>query len=192
MTVSFVNTDTTWNTYATTALLTAAPSARLANGTYAVVTGYGVYKLAKNSTSTVDNINVVASDVGTDQWILSYTQHLIQNSTAVIDQSQILGANNGGSLASANNLTVPVGASFYTVTGTTTINLISTIGWSSGDQITLQFASTPTVAYNQTPATGFAALILSAHVNITTITANSTLTLVYNGTTWSEVGRCIV
>lgn len=72
----------------------------------------------------------------------------------------------------------------------TQMNGIATAGWTAGSVVILQFASTPTVK-NATAATaGFASFKLAGAADFVA-TADDTMTLVYDGTTWSETARSV-
>lgn len=94
----------------------------------------------------------------------------------------------GSDVASANDITLGLG-NLFTVTGGTTINRITTTDWQAGAEVTLHFASTPTVAHQGAATTGTLARInLSGSANFVA-TANSRLRLYYDGTDWWELGR---
>jgi hypothetical protein len=87
------------------------------------------------------------------------------------------------SIASIDPLNLPVNGSQFIVTGTTTMGSLN--GGSAGRVVTLVFSniliiSSSTGAYN--------AMRLSGNANYTS-SANSTLTLLNNGTQWVEIGR---
>lgn len=91
-------------------------------------------------------------------------------------------------VASAGTITVGNG-NYAVVTGTTTINYITTTGFTAGSVICLKFSGALTLAHNtgSVPAST-AALLLRGSQNLTT-TANDTITLVYDGTNWRELAR---
>ena len=96
----------------------------------------------------------------------------------------------GADVASAGTITLTQG-NFFDITGTTTIDFITTTLWKQGTPITLQFDSAVTINHDtgSVPAnTG--ALFLDGSVNIA-FTAGSTLTVVYDGTYWRETGRMV-
>lgn len=97
----------------------------------------------------------------------------------------------GADVASGGTITLGVG-NYFDVTGTTTINYITTTGWTAGSMVTLQFDASVTVAHNtgSVPAnTG--AILLAGAVNLSA-TAGDTLTLRYDGTTWREIARAVI
>lgn len=104
----------------------------------------------------------------------------------ITTSGRFLGAQ--ATVASANDITLTTGNVFQ-ISGTTQINTIATTSWTSGSMITLQFAGSLTVA-NNTAGTG-AVILLAGGANFSA-TANDTLTLIYNGTNWSEVSRAVI
>lgn len=86
-------------------------------------------------------------------------------------------------VASAGNLLLPANHSIFTITGTTNISFIS--GWWTGREITLIFSGTLTVANG---GGGQLGILLSGGANFSAV-ANSTLTLIHNGSTWLEKSR---
>jgi hypothetical protein len=96
----------------------------------------------------------------------------------------------GADVASASTLTLGNG-NYFKVTGTTTIDYITTTGWQAGSEVTLEFAAALTVTNGGgAPPGGTAALKLAGAANFSA-TADDTLTLVYNGTSWIEKCRSV-
>ena len=95
----------------------------------------------------------------------------------------------GANVASANDMVLGNDGNFFSITGTTTINTISANNWQSGSVIKLQFNDNITVKHN-TAGTG-ASLLLSGAGDMSA-TADDTLTLVYDGTTWRELARTVI
>jgi len=96
----------------------------------------------------------------------------------------------GANVASAGNLTLGSAGNSFSITGTTTINAITTTNWQAGSIIILIFASTPTVKHNTAGGAGTAKMLLNGGVNFVA-TANDVLTLIYDGTNWLECSRSI-
>lgn len=98
----------------------------------------------------------------------------------------------GADVASAGTLTLGTDGNTFGITGTTTINYITIANWQAGSIITLIFAASLTVTHNagSVPA-GTQAILLSGAGNLSA-TANDTLTLVNDGTTWREIARCVI
>lgn len=94
------------------------------------------------------------------------------------------------SQGSANDLDLNTG-NFFAITGTTTINRISKVNWTSGSIIILQFSGSLTVTHNAASGGNYIGILLAGAVNFSA-TANDTLTLAYNGTNWVEVARSVI
>ena len=95
----------------------------------------------------------------------------------------------GADIASGNNITLGTDGNYFDITGTTQVNTISATNWIAGSIVVLQFDDIVTVAHN-TAGTG-ASILLASSANFSA-TANDTLTLVYDGTTWREVARTAI
>lgn len=91
-------------------------------------------------------------------------------------------------VASANDITLGDG-NYFDITGTTQVNTIAATGWTAGSVVTLQFDASVTVKHN-TSGTG-ASLLLAGAADFSA-TADDTLTLVYDGTTWRETARTVI
>lgn len=96
----------------------------------------------------------------------------------------------GADVASANDLTLGAGGNCFHITGTTTINAITTTNWSSGSHIVLIFDAATTVKNNTAGGANTAVMLLSGGADFTT-SANDTLKLIYDGTSWFELSRSI-
>jgi len=98
----------------------------------------------------------------------------------------------GADVASADTIILGNDGNYFDITGTTQINHISNSGWQSGSIVMLQFDASVTVAHNAGSETGSEASILLSGAGNLSATANDTLTLVYDGTTFREVARTII
>ena len=96
----------------------------------------------------------------------------------------------GANVASAGDLTLGSAGNSFSITGTTTINAITTTSWQAGSVIRLIFASTPTVKHNTAGGASTAKMLLNGGVDFVA-TANDVLTLIYDGTNWLECSRSI-
>ncbi len=97
----------------------------------------------------------------------------------------------GGDVASATTLTLSGGNSFD-ITGTTTINHITTSNWQAGSEILLQFDASVTVTHNAgSPPGGTVPLLLSAAGNMSA-TVNDTLSLWYDAVAFREKCRTVI
>lgn len=91
----------------------------------------------------------------------------------------------GAAVASANDMTLGTDGNVFSITGTTQINGIATANWQAGSQVTLIFASTPTVKHNTAAGAGFASILIDGNADFSAA-ANTVLELVYNGTNWID------
>jgi hypothetical protein len=91
------------------------------------------------------------------------------------------------SVASANDLTLGAGNQNI-VSGTTTINAITTANWTAGSRVTLIFSGALTVKHNTAGGAGTAKIFLAGSADLSTA-ANTVLVLEYDGTQWQEVSR---
>lgn len=97
----------------------------------------------------------------------------------------------GSDVASGTTITLSKG-NYFDVTGTTTINHISTSGWTVGSFVVLQFDASVTVTHDgASPPAGTVPIKLAAAGNFGA-TANDTLMLVYDGTYFREVARTAI
>lgn len=101
----------------------------------------------------------------------------------------------GTDVASASTITLGSGNTFE-LTGTTTVDLITSTNWYEGSKITL--IANESVTINHATATSGADItILLAGAAAFNMTANDTLTLVYSSTTaggiaWREISRAVI
>jgi len=93
----------------------------------------------------------------------------------------------GADVSSAGDLTLGVGNVFH-ITGTTTINAITTTDWQAGSEVTLIFDASVTVK-NNTAGGGSTAVMRLGGAADFAATARDVLKLVYDGTEWFEVTR---
>lgn len=94
----------------------------------------------------------------------------------------------GADIASANDLTLGTDGNTFGITGTTTINAITTANWLAGSHVTLIFAAATTVKHNTAGSGGTAKMFLAGSADLTTA-LNTVLGLVYDGTQWQETFR---
>lgn len=92
----------------------------------------------------------------------------------------------GAAIASAATITLGTDGNYFRITGTTGISAITVTGWNAGSVVILSFAGALTITHG----TGAAAIRCAGSVNIS-ITAESQLTLVFDGTLWRETARAI-
>jgi len=109
----------------------------------------------------------------------------------VTDGSSGVGAllgSKGADIASANDITLG-NANYFVVTGTTQINTIAATNWTAGSCIVLQFSGSLTVK-NATAGAG-AQLKLAGSADFSA-TADDTLSICYDGSTWRETARTAI
>lgn len=95
----------------------------------------------------------------------------------------------GADVAAASTTTLGADGNVFGITGTGTINYITTTNWQAGSEITLRFAAAATVNHNTGSVPGStAAILLSGAANIT-FAANTILKLVYDGSNWIDVRK---
>ena len=98
----------------------------------------------------------------------------------------------GSDVASASTLTPGSAANSFDVTGSTTIDYITTTGWQAGAVILLKFEASVTVTHNAGSVPGSTAAILLAGAANFSATADDTLLLLYDGANWREIARTVV
>lgn len=97
----------------------------------------------------------------------------------------------GADVASAGTLTLGTDGNRFDVTGTTTINYITTTGWTAGSVVILRFTGILTFTHNAgTVPANTAALDLTASGNIATA-AGTRIILCYNGSKWEQVAPVV-
>lgn len=90
----------------------------------------------------------------------------------------------GVNVPSASTLTLGGDGNTFAVTGTTTVNYITTTGWTSGSHVTLTFTASTTLTHNAgSPPAGTAAIFTQSGSNYQT-KAEQVVELVYDGTYW--------
>ena len=120
----------------------------------------------------------------------SYRRLPVFVSSAVI--SGRLQSHKGADVASADEITLGTDGNYFDITGATAINHINNAGWQSGSLVVLQFDGSVTVNHNAGSPTGSEASILLSGGSNFSATANDTLMLVYDGTTFREVARTAI
>jgi len=104
---------------------------------------------------------------------------------------RIIGAK-GADVASADEMALGTDGNYFDITGTTTINHITNTAWVAGAIVVLQFDASVTVTHNAGSPAGTEASILLSGAADFSATADDTLTLVYDGTTFREVSRTVI
>ncbi len=94
----------------------------------------------------------------------------------------------GIDVVSANDLSLGADGNVFNITGTTTINAITTANWQAGSVIVLLFAGALTLKHNTAGSGGTARIFLAASSDMTTA-ANTIVTIFYDGTQFQEIAR---
>lgn len=121
-------------------------------------------------------------------YIGGYTTPSLAGSSGGGGDEQILGGK-GADLTAAAQMDVGNDGNYFVVNGITTIEHLSTEGWTAGSIIYLQFSNAPVVA-DSVPAApdGYAAIELSGDDDFQA-SSDDVLTLAYDGATWREIAR---
>lgn len=156
--------------------------------------GNGTRQIARAAINITNLTNTAASEAGD---LSFYAQ---TGGTAMTEKFRVNAVNNrslvrlsynkGANVASAGDLTLGGDGNVFSITGTTTINAITTTDWVAGSEVILIFASTPTVSNNTAGGANTAPILLAGGANFNA-TANDVLRLVYDGTNWIEVSRSV-
>lgn len=94
-------------------------------------------------------------------------------------------------IASAGTLDISVTSSeSIFVSGTTTINLMSSVGRKKGDKVTLVFAASLTLTHSSVDSGTNDPFVLAGASNFSA-TSDDALTVIYNGNKWVEIARSI-
>lgn len=133
---------------------------------------------------------------GTFYWLVTQAggtgvRQSLRLSAPVVAVDGRLQGSMGDPVVAANSLTLGMGGNLFHITGATQINAITTANWQAGSEVTFIFDSTPTVKHNTAGAAGTAKLLLAGSVDFSA-TANDTLTLRYDGTSWFEKCRAVI
>ena len=98
----------------------------------------------------------------------------------------------GSDITAADEIALGTDGNYFDIVGATTINHITKTGWVAGSVVILQFDESVTVTHNAGSPTGTEASILLAGAVDFSATADDTLTLVYDGTTFREIARTAI
>lgn len=100
--------------------------------------------------------------------------------------------NMGADVTSSQTITLTQG-NLFSITGTTTIDYITTSGWKTGSIVCLKFlAGTIQLTHDATSVPAItAAMFLSTSSN-GLFSAGSVLTLIYDGEYWREISRMVI
>ena len=99
--------------------------------------------------------------------------------------------NKGADVASASTIELGKG-NLFGITGTTTIDYITTTGWTSGSVVRLQFASALTLTHEAaSPASTSAAFSFPLGAD-RAVYAGEIVTLLYDGTSWTPLATAVM
>jgi len=149
----------------------------------AKVTGLAFSDVTSADKNVFSNLNAFGSSTTSDQFFQ------IEGTSSILKR-----AGKGADIASANEMATGVNNSnsLFFVTGTTTINHINKTNWTPGEILILKFNSSVTVTHvSGTPTGTEADILLTGSVDFSA-TASDTLSLVYDGTYFREVGRAVI
>ncbi len=97
----------------------------------------------------------------------------------------------GSSVASSSTTTLGADGNTFSITGTTTINYITTTNWPAGSKVSLLFSTIITISNDaSTPPLNTASILLAEGSDFD-VTAGATLSLVHTGSNWVEIGRAV-
>lgn len=100
--------------------------------------------------------------------------------------------NKGTAVASAALLALPNDGNVFALTGTTTITHLATTNWNAGAIVVLLFDTSITVTDTAgSNPSGYGSILLASGANMSA-TADDTLSLVFDGTNWREIGRAAI
>lgn len=98
----------------------------------------------------------------------------------------------GADVAAANNLVLGSDGNCFNITGATQINLLDRSNWLAGSEVTLLFASTPTVKHGQATSGDNTQILLAGAADFVA-SANDVLTLVlWSDNIWREKARTVI
>jgi hypothetical protein len=147
--------------------------------------------------STAHTITIVPA-TGKSLYVVVTTSGISGGSTVTFTVSKKVGVSliagnrfltsKGTNVASTNNMTLYNDGNYFNITGANTINLINSVGWTSGSEITLYSATAPTIAHNQTASGDYKTILLSDSSDYL-LETDAIITLVYDGTYWREKSR---
>lgn len=148
---------------------------------------YNWYDANAIGISQYDATTLGVSDGSTTFWYGAGLQNWIAKnitSTGRLLQSK------GADVSSAGDLTLGTDGNTFHITGTTTINAITTSGWRSGTEINLIFDASVTVKNNTAGGGGTAVMKLAGGADFSA-TSNDVLTLLWDGTSFFEKSRSV-
>lgn len=102
--------------------------------------------------------------------------------------ARLQGPPKGADVASASTLTVGTDGNYFVVTGTTTVNYLTTTSFRAGAYVVLEFSGITTITNNASSVPGGTAAFLSRSGRDIKTRAGAVYAFWYNGTNWVEPG----
>lgn len=143
----------------------------------------------RNAYNSTNYMSVTTASTGSTTFALTGTTPAFNFSQRANFNARIEMAK-GASVASTGDLTLGSDGNVFHITGTTTINVITTSQWQAGSEVILIFDASVTVKNNTSSGGGTAVFLLAGGVDFSA-TANDVLTVVYDGTSWFEKCRSV-
>jgi len=158
------------------------------------LTGMGILEFTSDTGHQIsDSVTQLLIDTNTGDDILfrEVTTELFKiNEVEGLVASRRIQGFKGPDVTSATTITV-VDGNMFDITAANTINHMTFTNWQTGSVVTLQFDAAAVVNHNTgTNPANTVSFFLSGSAN-QTWTAGSTLTVVYDGVVWREVGRSL-
>lgn len=170
---------------------------RVINSTGGVVTSVPTHTLASHSARAHSDL----SDAPTSAHHTKYTDAeaitAVEGEATLALTGRITNAGRhqngkGSNLTAADEMALGTDGNFFEVDGVTTINHLTKTNWQAGSVVILQFNESVTVTHNAGSPTGTEASLLLAGAGNFSATASDTLTLIYDGVTFREIGRAVI
>lgn len=147
--------------------------------------------LAWRNNANTDNHEIYFDGSDVLNFIINSTPEMKLNTASGLVVQRMIQGKKGSDIASADAPTIPKDGSYFDITGTTQINHFTTTNIQAGTVIILQFDGSVTLTHQAgTPTGDEKDLWLSGATNAS-MTANDTITLVYDGTNWRETARSV-
>lgn len=99
--------------------------------------------------------------------------------------------NFGATVSSAGSMTLGNDGNAFFISGTTSINNMETSNWQAGSIVTLMPTGNLTVQHKAGASGSLKDFSLTGSVNFSMTNNSSTLTVLFDGALWREIGRCV-
>jgi hypothetical protein len=142
-----------------------------------------------NNPSTSTTHGWICTTAGTPGTWTAFDDFTAKSLTAIgLTLSGQLKTAKGSSPTAANDMTLGGDGNFYEMTGATTVNRIAQSGWQAGTPVVIRNSSSMTWTHGTAAGGGFGGLRLSGSANWVA-PVDSCLTLMFDGTNWTETAR---